>query len=135
MKYPKKCLDNNLTTFFMSTWWGDSKSHLEKSISSIFLESPHQVDMKNVVKSSTFAKLQKKKSVMCWRSNCPKNTRFNSVFAELYIHISVFRLELSPLSLSGAPLGPKRISIILNQVRVHFHIYSLKWLILRHKCD
>ena len=29
-----------------------SKSHCEKSISSIFLESPHQVDMKNVVKSS-----------------------------------------------------------------------------------
>ena len=25
---------------------------------------------------------------------------------------------MSPLSLSGAPLGPKRISIILNQVRV-----------------
>ena len=29
-----------------------SKSHRENSISSIFLESPHQVDMKNVVKSS-----------------------------------------------------------------------------------
>ena len=29
-----------------------SKSHREKSISSIFLESIHQVDMKNVVKSS-----------------------------------------------------------------------------------
>ena len=29
-----------------------SKSHHENSISSIFLESPHQVDMKNVVKSS-----------------------------------------------------------------------------------
>ena len=89
LKYPKKCLED-LTTFFMSTWWGDSKnmkeiefsqwlfelpakqhsqfspsgstflpclglpskSHCENSISSIFLESPHQIDMKNVVKSS-----------------------------------------------------------------------------------
>ena len=31
---------------------GSSKSHHENSISSIFLESPHQVHMKNVVKSS-----------------------------------------------------------------------------------
>ena len=30
---------------------GSSKSHLENSISFIFLESPHQVDMKNLVKS------------------------------------------------------------------------------------
>ena len=31
---------------------GSSKSHRENSISSIFLESPHQVDMKFFVKSS-----------------------------------------------------------------------------------
>jgi hypothetical protein len=31
---------------------GSSKSHRENSISFILLESPHQVDMKNVVKSS-----------------------------------------------------------------------------------
>ena len=31
---------------------GSSKSHRENSISLIFLESPHQVHMKNVVKSS-----------------------------------------------------------------------------------
>ena len=31
---------------------GSSKSHCENSISFIFLQSPHQVDMKNVVKSS-----------------------------------------------------------------------------------
>ena len=31
---------------------GSSKSHRENSISFIFLESPHQVDMKNIVKSS-----------------------------------------------------------------------------------
>ena len=31
---------------------GSSKNHHENSISFIFLESPHQVDMKNVVKSS-----------------------------------------------------------------------------------
>ena len=31
---------------------GSSKSHLENSISFIFLESPHQVDMKKFVKSS-----------------------------------------------------------------------------------
>ena len=87
LKYPKKCFED-LTTFFMSTWWGDSKSvkeiefsrwlfegrlwqgknvlpdglnwlcyfagnsksHRENSIFFIFLESPHQVDMKNVVK-------------------------------------------------------------------------------------
>ena len=30
---------------------GSSKSHRENSISFIFLESPHQVDMKNLVKS------------------------------------------------------------------------------------
>ena len=73
-----------MTTFFMSTWWGNfknmeeiefsrwllegknvlpdglnwlcyfagkSKSHRENSISFMFLESPHQVDMKNIVKS------------------------------------------------------------------------------------
>ena len=89
LKYPKKCLQD-LTMFFMSTWWGDSKnmkeiessrwlfelpakwhsqfspsgstflpcfslpskSHRENSIPSIVLESLHQVDMKNVVKSS-----------------------------------------------------------------------------------
>ena len=89
LKFPKKCLED-LTTFFMSTWWGDSKnmeeiefsrwlfegrlrqcknvlpdglnwlcyfagsskSHRENSISFMFLESPHQVDMRNVVKSS-----------------------------------------------------------------------------------
>ena len=89
LKYPKKCLED-LTTFFMFTWWGNSnnmeeiefsrcffegrlmqgknvlpdglnwlcyfagssKSHRENSISFIFLESPHQVDMKNAVKSS-----------------------------------------------------------------------------------
>ena len=77
-----------MTTFFMPTWWGDSKnmeeiefsrwlfegrlrqgknvlpdglnwlwyfagnskSHRENSISFIFLESPHQLGMKNVVK-------------------------------------------------------------------------------------
>ena len=87
LKYPKKCFED-LTTFFMSTWrgnsknmseiefswwlfegrprqgknmlpdglnWlcyfaGSSKSHLENSISCIFLESPIQVDMKTVVK-------------------------------------------------------------------------------------
>ena len=31
---------------------GSSKSHHENSISLIFLKSPHQVDMKNVVKPS-----------------------------------------------------------------------------------
>ena len=89
LKYSKKCFED-LTTFFMSTWWGDfknmekiefsrwlfegrlrqcknvlpdglnwlcyfagsSKSHRENSISFIFLESPYQVVMKNVVKSS-----------------------------------------------------------------------------------
>ena len=79
---------DDLTTFFISAWWGDSKnleemefswwllegrlrqcknvlpdglnwlcyfagsskSHCEHSISFIFLETPHQVDMQNVVK-------------------------------------------------------------------------------------
>ena len=83
----KKCLED--LTFFMSTWWGDSKNveeiefsrwpfdgrlrqgknvlpdglnwlccfagdskgHCKNSISFIFLKLPHQVDMKNVVKS------------------------------------------------------------------------------------
>ena len=31
---------------------GSSKGHQENSISFLFLKSPHQVDMKNVVKSS-----------------------------------------------------------------------------------
>ena len=31
---------------------GSSKSHCENSISFMFLESPHQVDMKNIAKSS-----------------------------------------------------------------------------------
>ena len=33
---------------------GSSKSHRENSISFIFSESPHQVDMNNVVKSSNY---------------------------------------------------------------------------------
>jgi hypothetical protein len=33
---------------------GSSKSHRKSSISFIFLETPHQVDMKNVVKSSKY---------------------------------------------------------------------------------
>ena len=33
---------------------GSSKSHRENSISFIFLDSPHQVDMRNVVKSSKY---------------------------------------------------------------------------------
>ena len=86
-KYHKKSFQH-LTTFFMSTSWGDSKnmeeiefsrwlfegrqrqgknvlpdglnwlcyfagsskSHRENSISCIFLESPHQVDIKSIVK-------------------------------------------------------------------------------------
>ena len=80
LKYPKKCLED-LTTIEkieFSRWlfegrlrqgknelpdglnWlcyfaGNSKSRRENSISFIFLESPHQVDMKNIVKlSNTF---------------------------------------------------------------------------------
>ena len=37
---------------WLSYFAGSSKSHRENSISFIFLESPHLLDMKNVVKSS-----------------------------------------------------------------------------------
>ena len=64
LKYPKKCLEKEIEF----SWWcknvlpdglnwlcyfaGSSKSPLENSISFIFLESPHQVDMNNIVKFS-----------------------------------------------------------------------------------
>ena len=52
---------------------GNSKSHRENSISFIFSESPHQVDMKNVVESQigalyrniSFTYMKKKKVVKC----------------------------------------------------------------------
>ena len=37
---------------WLCSFAGSSKSHRENSIFFIFLESPHQVDLKNVVKSS-----------------------------------------------------------------------------------
>ena len=116
LKYPKKCLED-LTTSFMSTWWGDSKnmeeiefsrwllkgrprqgksllpdglnwlcyftgsskSHLENSISCIFLESPHQLGMKDVVKSSKhfFWLFQYSRNSQC---NCSDKTGLNSFY-------------------------------------------------------
>ena len=37
LKYPKKCLED-LITFFMSTWWGDSKNMKEIEFSPWFFE-------------------------------------------------------------------------------------------------
>ena len=53
LKYPKKCLEAGQKC---AARWAElavqfcrySKSHRENSISFIFLESPHQVDMKNI---------------------------------------------------------------------------------------
>ena len=39
LKYPKKCLED-LTTFFMSTWWGDSKNMEEIEFSRWLFELP-----------------------------------------------------------------------------------------------
>ena len=52
---------------------GNSKSHRENSISFIFFESPHQVDMKNVVKSSKhffgyFKTLKTHSAIALWTS-------------------------------------------------------------------
>ena len=44
---------------------GSSKSHCKNSISFTLLESPHQVDMKNVVKSSLFAVFQYSRNSHC----------------------------------------------------------------------
>ena len=48
LRQGKNVLPNGLN--WQCYFAGSSKSHRENSISFIFLESPHQVDMKNVVK-------------------------------------------------------------------------------------
>ena len=50
LRQGKKLLPDGLN--WLHYFAGNSKSHRENSISFIFLESPHQVDMKEVVKSS-----------------------------------------------------------------------------------
>ena len=50
LRQGKNVLPNGLNWLCYSA--GNSKSHHENSIPFIFLESPHQIDMKNVVKSS-----------------------------------------------------------------------------------
>ena len=64
---------------------GSSKSHRENSISFIFLESPHQVDMKNVVKSSK---------------------HFFGYFNTLETHSGVFEVPLLIFSFSFTDVGP-----------------------------
>ena len=56
-----------------------SKRHSENSISSIFLESPHQVDIKNAVKSSKhfFWLFQYSRNSQC---NCSDKTGLNSFY-------------------------------------------------------
>ena len=56
---------------------GSSKSHRDNSISFIFLESPHQVDLKNVVKSSKhfcvyFNTLTTHNDLMSWEKIIPE---------------------------------------------------------------
>jgi hypothetical protein len=50
LKQCKNVLPDGLNWLFYFA--GSSKNHRENSFSFIFLEFPHQVDMKNVVKSS-----------------------------------------------------------------------------------
>ena len=50
LRHDKNVLPDGLN--WLCYFAGSSKSHRENSISSLFLESPHQVDMKNVAKSS-----------------------------------------------------------------------------------
>ena len=59
---------------------GSSKSHRENSISCIFLEFPHQVDMKNVVKSSTFLGISilQKLTVKCYSKQFLKFKQFKN---------------------------------------------------------
>ena len=57
---------------------GSSKSHRDNSISFIFLESPHQVDMKNVVKYwknflSYFTTLETYRDIPSENNDKPKN--------------------------------------------------------------
>ena len=49
LRQGKNVLPNGLN--WLCYFAGNSKSHLENLISFIFLESPHQVDMKKIVKS------------------------------------------------------------------------------------
>ena len=65
---------------------GSSKSHRENSISFIFLESPHQVDMKNVVK--------------CWKD-------FLSYFTTLETYRALSQHILLKIVRWNAQLGPK----------------------------
>jgi len=50
LRLGKKVLPDGL--YWLCFFAGSSKSHRENSISFIFLESPHQAHIKNVVKSS-----------------------------------------------------------------------------------
>ena len=58
-----------------------SKSHCRNSIFSIFLESPHQVDMKNVVKSSKhffgYFNTQETHIYKCGRDQISRSLNFN----------------------------------------------------------
>ena len=50
LRHGKNVLPDGLN--WLCYFAGNSKSHGENSISFIFLESPHQVDMKTIAKSS-----------------------------------------------------------------------------------
>ena len=68
---------------------GSSKSHLENSISCIFLESPHQVDMKNVGKCYKhffgYFNGLKTHSVLAWEfvKPCCGNTFYFDLFTDV----------------------------------------------------
>ena len=76
-----------------------SKSHSQNSISSIFLESPHQVDMKNVVKCQ--------KHFFCY-FNALKTHGVDEGIFESYVHLNIVVPDLANLPLArgtpGAPL-------------------------------
>ena len=69
LKYPKKCLED-LTTFFMSTWWGDSKN-MEKIKFSRWLFDGRLIQGKNMLPDGL--------NWLCYFAGSSKSHRENSI--------------------------------------------------------
>ena len=151
VKYHKKSFQH-LIILFMSTWWGDSKickklnsqdgffsylqnstffpclglpskGHCENSIFSIFLESPYQVDTKNVVKCW--------KDFLCYFTTLETYRDLN--FSRFYLSFvnkgcSLGLTQQAPVSLVKEFFQPHFLALIQEFLRIFFsarHLYAV----------
>ena len=107
---------------------GSSKSHRENSISCIFLESPHQVDMKNVVKCHKhfFGYFNALKTHCDYSSTTSYHTQVVDNFVDFFVRflqriwttITVCIITISPVTFQLYP-----ILIILKEFAMLIMIY------------